>query len=191
MNSTERKRVLLFIIYLILYSVNFIDSAVSSAHKNNLVEALKDYFLCEAPGYIPGNCDRNIFKPYTSPVLTALYNITNGLLPLGIFVSCSIIRILCLLFIGILIYIINWGAAKNVFCKLLQKKVASEAEMYGNGHIYTSSLREVVSKAEICVNSHIPTSSQKEVVSKAEIYVSGHISTSFQKEKVVPKAEIC
>ena len=190
MYSTERKRVILFIIYLTLYNVSFIDSAIKSAHKDDLSEAIKDYFLCEAPGYIPGNCDRNIFEPYTSPVLTALYNISKGLLPLGIFVSSSIVRILCLLFIGTLIYVINWGATKNLICRLFQKKIASEAEIYGNGHIPTSSLKEVVSKPEIYVSTHIPTSSPKEeVVSKVEIYVSGHISTSFQKEKVVPKAE--
>ena len=96
MNSTERKLVILFIIYLTLYSVTFVDSAIYSARKFELSEALKDYFLCEAPGYIPGKCDRNIFKPYTSPVLTALLNISNGLLPLGIFVSSSIVRILFL-----------------------------------------------------------------------------------------------
>ena len=96
MYSKERKRVILFIVYLTLYSVTFVDSAIESARKDDLSGALMDYFLCEAPGYIPGNCNRNVFKPYTSPVLTALYNISNGLLPLGIFVSSSIVRILFL-----------------------------------------------------------------------------------------------
>ena len=95
-SSIERKLLFLFLLNLVIGSVAFIDSAVYNAEKAEFVQALTQYFICESRGHpinssSHGSCGHENLKQHQYIVFVILFDITIGLLPLGMFHNASIL----------------------------------------------------------------------------------------------------
>ena len=83
--STAEKKIIVALCSFILFTV-FSVAQISDylANKGGLLEALSNYFKCEALGHIPGKCNRSQFEHYYNPFLNAITNTLMGLIPLSI-----------------------------------------------------------------------------------------------------------
>ena len=63
--STAEKKLLIVLIYYILFGVfAMVYYSVSIADSSSLESAITSYFICEASGFVPGQCDRMTFEQY-------------------------------------------------------------------------------------------------------------------------------
>ena len=83
--STPEKKIIVALCSFILFAV-FTLAQISDylAKKEDLLEALNNYFKCEALGHVPGKCNRSQFEHYYNPYLNAITYTLMGLIPLSI-----------------------------------------------------------------------------------------------------------
>ena len=93
--STAEKKILLVFTSFIIFGV-FILGHVSdiTAKSGKFQAALREYFECEAFGYVPGKCDRGTFDE--SPYMSIIVYMLMSLIPLSI-----------------LNFILKWSSVKN------------------------------------------------------------------------------
>ena len=93
--QAELKLVILLVYFTVfLLSVNTV-LAVFFAEKDSFINAVNDYILCEAVGYVSGKCSREEFEQYTHPIVNMLFYIINFLLPvvnLLFTINCRILK---------------------------------------------------------------------------------------------------
>ena len=93
--QAELKLVILLVYFTIfLLSVNTL-LAIFLAEKDSFKNAVNDYILCEAVGYVSGKCSREEFEQYTHPILNTLFHIIYFLLPvvnLLFAINCRILK---------------------------------------------------------------------------------------------------
>ena len=77
------KKILLFFIAFIFYGiVGTLYPTVFGANRKEFFTAIKEYFACEALGYVPGKCSRDEVEKYSRPYLIIIGYISNCLIPL-------------------------------------------------------------------------------------------------------------
>ena len=58
-----------------------IQYSVLRKNYNKFTDGLAEYFFCEALGYVPGRCSRDVFEDYTNPYLDGFTLILILLIP--------------------------------------------------------------------------------------------------------------
>ena len=119
-SSIERKLLLLFLLNLVIGSVAFIDSAAYNAEKAEFVQALTQYFICESRGHpvnSSNSCGHENLKQLQYIIFVILFDITIGLLPLGMFHIILLQYCLTFYLKGPLIYVINCKSLKRFLSK--------------------------------------------------------------------------
>ena len=101
LSAVETKTVVVFCSFIIFAVYNIIYLSVRKAHTEKLINGLRSYFECEAFGYTPGKCDREMFEQYTNPYARAMVYLLMSLIPLSV-----------------LIYVINWRSLKDSLSKI-------------------------------------------------------------------------
>ena len=93
--TAELKIMFVFVYFMVFLIVLNCREAVYSAQYNAFKNATNSYFLCEAVGYVPGKCSREVFEQYSYPLLNIVFYVTALLVPvvnLLFVINCRILK---------------------------------------------------------------------------------------------------
>ena len=127
----ERKLLFIFLLNVVIGSVAFIDSAVYNAEKAEFEHVLAHYFRCESIGHpvnSSSSCGHENLTNYSYIFFVILFDITIGLLPLGMFHIIVLQYYLTFYLKGPLIYVINCKSLKQFLSKCYSASHSLDAD---------------------------------------------------------------
>ena len=77
----EAKISFIYVYFLIFHLLVKTYEAILLSERDSYRDAVNNYFLCEAVGYVPGRCSRETFEQYSHPILKISSNIMSFFLP--------------------------------------------------------------------------------------------------------------
>ena len=122
--STAEKKILLVFTSFIIFGV-FILGHVSdiTAKSGKFQAAVREYFECEAFGYVPGKCNRGTFDEIYNPYMSVIVYMLMSLIPLSI-----------------LNFILKWSSVKSTGNKAVKLTKRYSSFLYrGKSSFITSS----------------------------------------------------
>ena len=94
--EAELKLAIVYTYYMFVYWFALCLNGVYAAERTLLEEAIKRYFFCEAVGYVPGRCSREMFEQYSHSLMhMAVYSVLGFFAPivnLVFLINCRSIR---------------------------------------------------------------------------------------------------